>query len=192
MVRENDRLKQWEMGSHAVADFGRSAVAAVQRLGELDSELIESEASVADEIARARDTGDPEALLTAEGDLARTGFQAHLWVLGAYELVRVLSLEMSSGTAGDELLSDLLGLKELFTRVRIPLAKFEPASTFKETDYPIADLVIDPTNRRIGWQVSPTKVVYRRELADRFLEWLLRAGGTGDRFPGHQQEDGNT
>ena len=79
-------------------------------------------------------------------------------------------------------------MKKLFTRVRIPLTKLEPASAFEETDYGDVELMIDPANGRLGWRISATKAVYRRELADQFLEWLLRARAADNHFPESQRE----
>ena len=94
----NRRLEQWVKGSHAVAHTGLSVPSLVQRLGEMDCELIESEAKVTDAITRARATGDSEALLAPSIYLTRIGFQAHLWVLGAYEVVRVINEKMPAET----------------------------------------------------------------------------------------------
>lgn len=55
--------------------------------------------------------------------------KAHLWLLGAYELVRVLSqrLRERPELASDESIEKVNEAKRAFERVRIPLAKLEPA-----------------------------------------------------------------
>lgn len=95
--------------------------------------------------------------------------QSYLWVLGAYEIVRVL--HERSRIAGIVRDRRLEGLYRAFTRLRVPLAKFEPAGKHKETDGHIAFPVL---NSRYGlaWQVAEDKFIARGELSDSFLEYL--------------------
>jgi hypothetical protein len=146
-----------------------------------------SEARVARATEAARRSNDSNALLAASLDLTKVAFEAHLWVLGAYEIVRAISQRKPVGF-DKELFSELRDLKRLFTRMRIPLAKFEAASTFKGTDYSIAELIIDPEHYRLGWRTSESHVIARQELSDRLLKCLLHARAKDSRFPDSQPE----
>jgi len=77
--------------------------------------------------------------------------------------------------------SDLLGvdqnnkIKELkinFERIRIPLAKMEPAKRYKETDYRIAFPTIKVSGNRLAWRISENEYVVRKELSDDLLDVL--------------------
>ena len=65
------------------------------------------------------------------------------------------------------------GTKHLFERVRIPLAKFQPAKRHQSTDYDVA-LPGMSADRSVAWEVADGIWISRRQLSDAFLE-LLRA-----------------
>lgn len=58
-----------------------------------------------------------------------------------------------------------------FERIRIPLAKFEPARRHQATDSAVAWPGVHP-NLGLGWGVSNDKYVSRRQLADDLLSAL--------------------
>lgn len=104
--------------------------------------------------------------------LERYQIQAHLWLLGAYELVRMIShrLRLSPDFASDESIKKVNEAKRHFERVRIPLAKLEPAARHKDTDYEVVDTGIG--ERGLGWRVSENVIVYQEELSDLLYEML--------------------
>ncbi len=64
----------------------------------------------------------------------------------------------------EEVRNILLEANRRFARVRVPLAKMEPASKFSGEDGPIAY----PGLKRgsgVAWQLNPTTIVTRRELS---------------------------
>ena len=98
---------------------------------------------------------------------------SYLWVLGSYEYVRVLNQrKRKAPQIFWNNLPDVLPLKRQFERVRIPLAKLEPASKYKKTDYAIAFPYFDIRRGRIGWIIAPDVMVTRRELSDKLLNFL--------------------
>ena len=63
---------------------------------------------------------------------------------------------------------DIKNLKYEFERIRIPLAKMEPARRHADTDSKIAYPALN-SNFGISWRVSEEKYVVRRELSDNLL-----------------------
>ncbi|WP_246356603.1 hypothetical protein [Pseudomonas gingeri] len=102
--------------------------------------------------------------------------QSYLWVLGAYEVVRTLTQRMSENQCNDpsQVFENFRQVKTRFARVRVPLAKFEPASIHKKTDSHIAYPGFS-FNLGIAWQVSEGVIVSRRELSDALLNALEHA-----------------
>jgi hypothetical protein len=98
--------------------------------------------------------------------------KAHLWLLGAYELVRMLSqrLRETPEFASDESIAKVNEAKRAFERVRIPLAKLKAASRHKNTDFEVALPGIG--ERGIGWRVAEDVVIYQEELSDLLYEML--------------------
>jgi hypothetical protein len=104
--------------------------------------------------------------------LERYQIQAHLWLLGAYELVRMISqrLRQFPDLASDESIQKVTEAKKIFERVRIPLAKLEPAARHKDTDFEFADTGMG--ERGIGWRVAEGVVIYQEELSDVLYDML--------------------
>jgi len=104
--------------------------------------------------------------------LERAQIYAHLWVLGIYEHVRMLSqrLEEDRSLATDDAIAVVLETKKLLERVRIPLAKLEPARRHKETDYWVA--LPGVGERGLGWKINDDLIVYQEELSDAVLQML--------------------
>jgi len=102
--------------------------------------------------------------------------QSYLWVLGAYEVVRTLTQRMSENQCNDppQVFESFRQVKAKFARVRVPLAKFEPASIHKKTDSHIA-FPWFAFDLGIAWQASEGVVVSRRELSDALLSGLEHA-----------------
>jgi hypothetical protein len=89
-------------------------------------------------------------------------FLSSLWVMGAYEFIRVigkLDRRMETKKA-----------HELFSRVRIPMVKFEPPRQVKgRPEYPhdfgIAHAIILKDSKDLGWLLAPDFFISREELA---------------------------
>jgi hypothetical protein len=98
---------------------------------------------------------------------------SRLWVLGAYELVRVIDQACTEtpNIFKGHFHKEIKDLKQCFARIRMPLAKLEPAKNHKNTDGPIAFPVLHG-NLGVGWKVSPKTVITRQELSDQLLELL--------------------
>jgi len=141
----------------------------IQSLGRLDAELITKDVAYL-------------ALPQAEREKVDTSFEltdrvrdSYLWVLGAYEIVRSIDQRRrdNSGLVGEAAAKIIIDVKHKFERVRIPLAKFEPAKRYSDTDSSVALPGID-RDHGIAWRVSEDVFITRRELSDAFME-LLRS-----------------
>lgn len=156
------RHHRWVSASHGLTRYETFMVSTVQGLGRLD------------EFLAARDS----RYVAGEGYLSeRFGildFSDHitlsyLWVLGAYEIVRVMhQRERDSRSSLSTSINELL---RQFARLRVPLAKFEPAERHKKTDFRIAYPVLN-SDYGVAWQVSENTFISRRELSDQFLQLL--------------------
>ncbi len=98
--------------------------------------------------------------------LERHQIKAHLWVLGAYELVRMISqrLRENEGLATNESNNEVIKTKKLFERVRIPMAKLEPSRRHRKTDFEVAYAGMGV--KGLGWRVSPDTIIYQEELSE--------------------------
>jgi hypothetical protein len=160
----DDRYNQWIQASQSLGRIEPFMVPVLQGLGRLDCQLISEDLRFRQLPQEARNTIHESLRLTDRFTLS------YLWVLGAYELVRTLD-QLCSGNIGlleDELTQHVRGLKHMIERLRIPLAKFEPARRHPN-DSPIAYPAI---SREFGvaWQLAPDTFVSRRELSDALLK----------------------
>ena len=166
---DNIRYQRWVQASHAVARIEPFMTLTIQGLGKIDSELFEKD-------QRHHEMLNENSPTSQEGvDLTDSITLSYLWILGAYEVVRTLNQRFREKPAQTEtryLKSQ--ELKKLFERIRIPLAKFEPSSRHKKTDFKIAYPALNSTHG-IAWQVAGNHFISRDELAEaliEFVEWL--------------------
>ncbi|MCR6665215.1 MAG: hypothetical protein NVV69_04205 [Methyloversatilis sp.] len=164
---DQPRYAEWVRLSHRTARFETFMVVAVQGLGRLDAVLTAKDDHYLGLSDKERDEFEVSL------DLTDRFTESYLWVLGAYEIIRSIDQRCRADIS---LVSDsthVRSAKEYFERVRIPLAKFEPARRFRATDSRIAYPSID---RRYGiaWQVADQTFISRGELSERFLG-LLRS-----------------
>lgn len=92
--------------------------------------------------------------------------KAHLWVLGAYELVRMISQRVreDDSLTTENSIKIIHETKKQFERVRIPLAKLEASKRHKRTDFPIAYTGIGANG--LGWQVSKNCIISQEFLSN--------------------------
>jgi hypothetical protein len=160
------RYLEWVTGSRHVGEAGAFVKDTINGLGLIDEELIKRESEVMKQYDGL--VGPIETLTDLE---LRTLCQ--LWVLGAYEVVRILA----NWAIRDKTISfakfqeQLAELKVRFERLRIPLAKHEVARRFKDTDLPFAFPIL-LGGKGIAWRVSDTVIISRRELSDALLTVL--------------------
>jgi hypothetical protein len=164
------RLERWIHASFATAKFEEFMVPLVQGLGHLDVSLGEDDLLFLADFEKKRHSVTESMKLTERFTLS------HLWVLGAYELVRSICQRITENPAAvpEEVARTFEELKKEFNRLRVPLAKMEPASAHKDTDSKIAFPALSPT-RGIAWQVAEGVFINRQDLADSLLTTLEQA-----------------
>jgi hypothetical protein len=97
---------------------------------------------------------------------------SHLWILGAYELVRTLSQSLDPATTLPQEVTDKCRqLKHEFERIRMPLAKLETPKYHHTTDYGVAYAGFNETHG-LGWMVSGNDFISRDQLGIGMLEFL--------------------
>ncbi|MCW8833426.1 MAG: hypothetical protein OQK09_13755 [Colwellia sp.] len=102
--------------------------------------------------------------------LERHQIKAHLWVLGAYELVRMIAQRLweDETQASTKSREKVIEVKKIFERLRMPMAKLEASKRNKKTDFDIAYAGMG--EKGLGWRVSPEVVIYQEELSDLLFE----------------------
>jgi hypothetical protein len=106
--------------------------------------------------------------------------QAYFWVLGAYEIVRTLEQRFREREKNrpQPKPNPFTSTKEALERIRIPVAKHEPARRHKQTDYSYAYAALSERGG-IGWKVSPDTYIAFEELSDMVLKAVLCVSSDG-------------
>ncbi|KKM04540.1 hypothetical protein LCGC14_1763190 [marine sediment metagenome] len=154
LVRKN----KWIKCQSTLDRIHKLMIVPYQGIALIDAQLVVEDKNIVN--------GKPSAFM---GDLGPHLAQSYLWVLGAYEIIRTLSQFSDSGDDVDlvPFKEEIRILKHKFERLRVPLAKFEPAR--KNPDgytyaYPVIDTVLGTS-----WSISASESISRRELSDQFL-----------------------
>lgn len=153
-----NRYAEWKDASCKLGKYEPYMQILAGQLGKLDIELIELG-------NRHKPGSNYNVEILSEFDKYMT--LSYLWVLGAYEVVRTLTQRLKEQS--HSCFNRVNDFKKILERVRIPLAKMEPARAHPE-DWSIAW----PTNtlRGLGWRVNDRDVVLRIDLSDEFLKVL--------------------
>jgi hypothetical protein len=94
-----------------------------------------------------------------------------LWILGAYEVVRTLDQRARNRSLFDSQNRERIqSLKRRINRLRVPLAKLEPAGSNPDDD-PVP-LPAYSEDHGVAWKLQDDLYLSRRELADSFLQVL--------------------
>jgi hypothetical protein len=119
-------------------------------------------------------TEDGSAIEDEDGVLLmeRAQILAHLWVLGTYEHIRMLTQRIQENP---QLVANSSALvveetKRIFERIRIPLAKREASRRHSSSDYQVA--LPGVGSRGIAWKIADNVIVSQEELSDAFLRML--------------------
>jgi len=157
-IEHRDRFLAWiAVGQRLEATLGPEGDIQAQGLGRLDIDLIWADANA----MRLAGSADPIEAATWM-DMGPRLTLGRLWVLGAYEIIRTLDQRLHYKC------TSVSQAKERFERVRIPLAKLEPARKYKDEDFGVATPIQHNTDG-VGWLVNRTHFITRRSLADSVL-----------------------
>jgi hypothetical protein len=149
MMIDEARYTRWRRATYAFYQIERQVVHTIQQLGRIDAELFLRDVryrAIQEFNNATPDEWDEVA------DYATT--MAYLWVLGTYEVIRLLDQRFREQDLHDrDFYVDSTPIKRAFERVRVPFAKLEPARRHRETDRYFA--VPTPiTGRGLGWTVA--------------------------------------
>ncbi len=163
-----DRLNKWITYSHNLAKIEQFMIPVVQGLGRLDVRIINYEDRFI-KVLIEKPTIDDSLQLTD------CFTYSYLWVLGAYEIIRTMDQRCgeNANLLDLNLNTSIKELKYKFERIRIPLAKMEPAKRHKDTDSQIAYPALHP-DLGISWRISEKEYIVRVELSDNFLNILKK------------------
>jgi hypothetical protein len=150
----NKRLpEEWVMKSYKLPMIIKNPLLKYnfQALGRMDTKLSEEWKVIVENL-----TNPPNVLYFDEHN-----FMSALWVIGGYELIRVLNKIDKR--------PEVHRAYELFTRVRVPMVKFEvPKISGKDVypqDFGIARAAISTTDKSLGWAVADNTFISRDQLA---------------------------
>lgn len=151
----NDRQSEWMNSSFAFMNIEMLLLGEVQALGELDIELV-------DESHKIKINSKLEEDLKKK---RRYLLLSKLWVLGAYELIRFLNdINKKRNFLEDENKVKLKEILTTFSKVRVPLAKFQKAGKDKTLYGGVADSFFD-SKKGVGWKIySHTKTELKKEI----------------------------
>lgn len=173
---DQPRYAEWVRLSHRTGRFEVFMVVVVQGLGKLDAVLTAQDAAYLTLPQRERESVENSL------DLTDRFTYSYLWVLGAYEIVRSMDqrCRQTPSPVDDTAAKLIRDTKHALERVRVPLAKFEAARRFSDTDTTVAFPALDPQHG-IAWCVADGVFVTRKELSECFMSmlraiWLLTGG----------------
>ena len=169
---DQERWRRWVSAAHAVARIDKWLLVPVQGIGRLDAKLVLTESRIIDDRNWSNETE------TFEFNDAFT--LSWLWVLGCYEIVRTAYQRCRSdqGLVDAVVKEEINRVKRLFERIRMPLAKLEPANRHRATDWRVAFPGVD-RKHGIAWRLGELTWINRRELSDAMLG-LLESMKTGN------------
>ena len=166
---ENSRQSEWLNNSFTFIGVEMLLLGEVQALGELDVELIE-------ELSKISSDSKSEENLRKK---RRYLLLSKLWVLGAYELIRFLNdYDKQRNLLNKKTKQKLKDVLSTFTKLRVPLAKFQKTGNDKRLYESVADSFIDSV-KGARWRVYTLgknklkeEVFYRNDLGDLLLDLL--------------------
>jgi len=163
----DSRMERWIKVSIGLGRFEPYMMPLIQSLGRLDVQLCAKDHEIID--AYKGESRELEYSDVLHDHITLS----YLWVLGAYEAIRTLTQQIREGRDNmpSEVFERSKETRDRFARLRMPLAKMEPASAHKETDSHIAYPGLN-TQYGITWQLNENVFVSRRELSDFFLDTL--------------------
>ncbi|HCJ0464165.1 TPA: hypothetical protein OMQ61_001140 [Acinetobacter baumannii] len=166
---DEDRLNRWIKASFALGKVEPFFVPTFQSLGRLDSRLVFFDKIIIKNLMKG-DKGDFDFNAYTVEHLS----QATLWLFGAYEIVRVLNdkkfKKKPEMATYKKYQPEINALKLKLARIRMPLAKFEPADKHKgDAHVPTPSFNI---THGVAWQITESEWIIRKELSDEMLELL--------------------
>jgi len=161
---DQQRYARWVSISHCIDFLEPNLNVFIQGLGKIDAQLIYEDDTFQSLATSAKSTFEESLKLTDRFTLSQ------LWILGAYEVIRTLDqrVSKSQNELPKRLATRVKSTKKSFERLRVPLAKFEPARAHKETDFSLACPAMHK-ELGISWKIAERTFIPRRRLSDQLL-----------------------
>lgn len=163
---EKDRQSEWVNNSLGLMHIEMLLVGNAQGLGILDVDLIEEFPKL-----KVNEQSEEDCLKKL-----RHITLSELWVMGTYELIRLINdINKQRNFLKESTKEKLKKTLTIFTEVRVPLTKFQKEGKEKRLYSKIATKNIFDLDKGLGWNFYDginKEVVYRRDLGDLFLELL--------------------
>lgn len=158
-------LKQWVELSHKLPGIGDINWLAVdfQALGRLDIELIKMRESRKDLVTPPETTQDKVTNLTEALRHEKEIHYSRLWLLSAYEIVRIFK-ELDNDSFN--------GVYQKYRRLRIPLAKYEKMGNSKIRS--IAWPATSTIDSEPGWVLEDGYFITRNHLANELIDAVIK------------------
>jgi hypothetical protein len=176
MTTERSRKDKWRdisLQSFWFDNDLQELVWLIQMLGQDDSKLYEYDQMLNHDSPNIL-AGNPT--LVVDDMLHEMVWKSYTWVLAAYELIRTMNKKLKTEDPTAEITSKSQQLKNEFERLRVPMAKFEPAKKHMKTDYKFPQWCTQP-GRGLCWAVADGVVIPRMELSDALISFLLNLKG---------------
>ncbi len=165
---DRTRIDEWIKNSYCIQYVEILLLGEFQALGELDVWLI-------NELQKIKIKSRLKRHLPKK---RRYLLLSKLWVIGAYELIRVIKqITKNKDNIEKNMKEKINETLTLFNEIRVPIAKFEKQGNNRLYSG-VADSFIDPV-KGVGWKVYEyhqkelkKKIFYRRDLGDELLELL--------------------
>lgn len=167
-VECTERWGRWVKVSVGLGRFEQEMMWGIQQIGRIDVRLIQ-----ADEKWTQRFGAGALSPNETSGVGEHITASQH-WVLGAYEFIRTLCDRLNNDDiekTPEDVRQRAEEVKRKFARLRMPLAKMEPASKFSKEDWSAAKSGMLP-GKGVSWKVNETTTISRIELSDALLEVL--------------------
>lgn len=168
-MSQKTRFERWISASFVTAKYQSFLPVTVQGLGLLDEELSQKDQLIIQGVGLG---SSDEEIMTFNRHITLS----YLWVLGAYEVIRVIKDRCKELKSPD---AEIIKIHKRFRRLRIPLAKLEAPRGYEESDAPIAYPALN-SEYGIAWQVSEDVFIPRGALADDLLTLLESKRASAD------------
>jgi hypothetical protein len=167
-VESSERWTRWVKVSVGLGRFEQEMMWGIQQIGRIDVRLIQAD-----------DKWTQRFIAGALSPAEKSAVGEHItacqhWVLGAYEFIRTLCDRLNDDdieNTPEDVRQRAEEVKRKFARLRMPLAKMEPASKFSKEDWSTAKPGMLP-GKGVSWKVNEATTISRIELADALLEVL--------------------
>jgi hypothetical protein len=167
-VESTERWERWVKVSVGLGRFEQQMMWGIQQIGRIDGRLIQADDKWTQRFVAGALSPDEQTAVSEHITASQH------WVLGAYEFLRTLCDRLNVDDlekTPEDVRQWAEDVKRRFARLRMPLAKLEPASKYSKEDWSAAKPGM-LAGKGVCWKVNETTTISRIELSDALLEVL--------------------